>query len=169
MIKTFTQNIIRFFVLIIIQVILINKIQFSGLINAHIYILFILLLPFEIPSWLLLILGFFTGFIIDIFSGTIAINTIATTFTCYIRPFALNLFSPREGYEKTTFPTLQYYSLTWVVKYTSLIVFIHHFVLYFVEVFRFSGFFFTLLRITLSSIFTILIILLVQFIFYKRK
>jgi hypothetical protein len=53
------KNIIRFVVLVLIQVAILNNIQVSGFVNPYMYILFILLLPFEIPNWLLLVLSFF--------------------------------------------------------------------------------------------------------------
>ena len=43
----------------------------------------------------------------------------------------------------------------------------HHFVLFYVEVFRFTEFFSTLLRVGLSSLVTIIFILISQFLFGK--
>ena len=59
-----------FILLILLQVLLFNNIQFSGYINPYVYILFILLLPVEIPAWILLLLSFAAGGIIDFFSGS---------------------------------------------------------------------------------------------------
>ncbi len=168
MINIIPQNIIRFIILVFVQVIILNKIQFSGFVNPFIYILFIILLPFETPSWLLLILGFITGITIDLFSGTIAMHTIATTLTAYFRPFILTLFAPRDGYESRTSPTLKYYDLFWIIRYTIVLVLIHHSCLFFVEVFRFSGFFYTILRILLSSFFTFILIIISQLLFFKK-
>lgn len=168
MINIIPQNIIRFLILVFIQVIILNKIQFSGFVNPFIYIMFILLLPFETPPWLLLILGFVTGITVDIFSGTIAMHAIATTLTAFTRPFILTLFAPRDGYENRTSPTLKYYDLLWIVRYTVVLVLIHHSCLFFVEVFRFSGFFYTILRILLSSFLTIILIIISQLLFFKK-
>ena len=60
------KNIIRFVVLVFIQVAILNNIQISGFINPYMYVLFILLLPFETPNWILLVLSFFLGLSIDI-------------------------------------------------------------------------------------------------------
>lgn len=168
MISILPQNITRFIVLVLVQVLILNNIHLSGLINPYIYILFLLMLPFETPGWLLLIIGFFTGLSIDIFSGTLGMHIAATTFTAYSRPFVLKLFSPRDGYENRTQPTLRYYDLLWIVRYTAVIILIHHSSLFFIEVFRFSGFFFTILRIILSSIFTFVLIIITHLIFYKK-
>ncbi len=67
MIKIIWYNFIRFVFVIFIQIALINNIQVNSYLNAYIYVLFILLLPFETPKWLMLILAFFTGLTMDFF------------------------------------------------------------------------------------------------------
>lgn len=168
MISILPQNIARFIILVLLQVLILNNIQLSGFINPYIYILFILLLPFETPAWLLLILGFVTGLTIDIFSGTIGMHATATTLAAYSRPFILTLLSPRDGYENRTAPTLKYYGIAWIIKYSIVIILIHHSTLFFIEIFRFSGFFYTMLRILISSAFTFVLIILSQFLFFKK-
>ncbi|MBI5538865.1 MAG: rod shape-determining protein MreD [Bacteroidia bacterium] len=168
MISILPQNIARFIILVLLQVLILNNIQLSGFINPYIYILFILLLPFETPAWLLLILGFVTGLAIDIFSGTIGMHATATTLAAYSRPFILTLFSPRDGYESRTSPTLKHYDIAWIIRYTVVMILIHHSTLFFIEIFRFSGFFYTMLRILISSAFTFVLIILSQFLFYKK-
>ncbi len=168
MISLLPQNIIRFIILVLLQVLILNNIQLSGFINPYIYILFILLLPFETPAWLLLILGFITGLTIDIFSGTMGMHATATTLAAYSRPYILTLFSPRDGYESRTAPTLKYYDISWIIRYSIIIILIHHSSLFFVEVFRFSGFFYTMLRILTSSTFTFILVIISQLLFYKK-
>jgi len=67
MINSVIRYTVIFILLVLLQILLFNNIQFSGYVNPYVYIMFILLLPVEIPSWLLLILAFFTGMTIDIF------------------------------------------------------------------------------------------------------
>jgi rod shape-determining protein MreD len=129
-------------------------------------VLFILLLPVEIQSWLLLILSFFTGLIVDIFSGTIGMHAGATVLAGFVRPYILRIISPRDGYEAGASPSMQVYGFRWFLIYTSLVVLVHHFMLFYLEVFRFTDFLRTLLRVLLSSIFTISFILLAE---YYRK
>ena len=61
------KNTLRFVILVFIQVAILNNIQISGFINPYVYVLFILLLPFETPNWVLLVLSFFLGLSVDIF------------------------------------------------------------------------------------------------------
>lgn len=155
-------------ILVLIQVLLLNHIQISGFINPYLYVLFILILPFNTPKYLLLILGFLLGLNIDIFSNTIGIHAAATTFLAFIRPAVITLISSRDVLELNTTPSVAKLGINWFVRYTIILVVIHHFFLFYLEVFTFHGFFYTLLRAVLSSVFTILLIILSQYITYKE-
>jgi rod shape-determining protein MreD len=168
MIRLAGRNIIRFIVLVLVQILLINNIQISGYIIPHFYILFILLLPFETPRWLLLIAAFALGISVDLFTQTPGMHAFATVFMAFLRPFVLEMSSPRDGYEPGTFPRLAYYGFQWFLRYTVILVLAHHLVLFYIEVFRFSEFFSTLLRVILSSLFSIILIMLSQYFIYRK-
>jgi rod shape-determining protein MreD len=155
-----------FIVLILLQILLFNNIQFSGYVNPYVYIMFILLLPVEIPAWLLLLLSFMTGLIIDFFSGSPGMHTTATVLAGFVRPYVLRIISPRDGYEPGSDPSMLTYGFTWFFTYTSLIVLFHHTTLFYIEVFRFTDFFRTMLRVIISSVFSITFILLAEY--YRR-
>jgi rod shape-determining protein MreD len=155
-----------FILLILLQVLLFNNIQFSGYVNPYVYIMFILLLPIDIPSWLLLILSFVTGLIIDFFSGSPGMHTSATVLVAFIRPYILRIVSPSDGYESGSDPSMLSYGFRWFFFYALLVVLVHHTALFYLEVFRFAEFFRTMLRVLLSSIFSMTFILLIEF--YRR-
>lgn len=152
-----------FVVLILLQVLLFNNIQFSGYVNPYIYLMFIILLPVEIPAWLLLLLSFVTGGIIDFFSGSPGMHSSATVLAGFVRPYVLRLISPRDGYEPNSDPSMIIYGFRWFLIYTVFIVLVHHTALFYLEVFRFTDFFRTLGRVLLSSAFSITFILLFEF------
>ena len=168
MIKLFPRYLMSFTLLVFLQVFILNNIQFSGYINPYIYILFIIALPFETPNWALLILAFILGLTIDLFSSTVGMHCSATVFMAFIRPYVLKVISPRDGYESETLPQLKYYGASWFIRYSAILIFAHHFVLFYVEVFRLSNFFTTFARVVLSSIFTIIVVLISQY-FYGRE
>ena len=163
MINTVLRFSLIFVLLILLQVLLFNNIEFSGYVNPYVYVMFIMLLPFEIPSWLLLIISFFTGLVIDFFCASPGMHTSATVAVGFARPYILRLISPRDGYEAGSDPSLITYGFTWFLLYTVIIVLIHHLVLFYVEVFRFTDFFRTFLRVILSSLFSISFILLLEY------
>jgi rod shape-determining protein MreD len=163
MINRILRYTLIFVLLIFLQLFLFNNIQFSGYVNPFVYIMFIMLLPFEIPSWFLIILSFITGFIMDVFTGTPGMHTAATVLAGFSRPFILRIISPRDGYEAGSEPSLFVYGFRWFFFYTLLMVFIHHLMLFYVEVFRLSDFFNTFLRVLLSTLFSVIFIVLIDY------
>jgi len=164
MINRILRYTLIFILLLLLQLFLFNNIQFSGYVNPYVYILFILLLPVDIPAWLLLIISFFTGLIIDLLTGTPGMHTAATVPAGFARPYVLRLFSPREGYETGADPSMFVYGFKWFLLYTVFIVLLHHTLLFYLEVFRLTDFFNTFLRVLLSSLFSITFILLLEYI-----
>ncbi|MGA1977725.1 MAG: rod shape-determining protein MreD [Bacteroidales bacterium] len=153
-----------FLLLILLQLLVFDNIQFSGYVNPYVYILFILLLPIEIPSWLLLLLSFATGILMDFFSGTPGMHASATVLAGFVRPYVLRIISPREGYEAGATPSMIIYGFRWFLIYAAIIVLVHHSALFYLEVLRLTSFFRTLFRVLLSSAFSVTFILLLEYI-----
>jgi rod shape-determining protein MreD len=126
----------------------------------------ILLLPFNIPSWVLLFFSFGTGLIIDFFTGTPGMHSSATLLAGFARPGVLRIISPRDGYDSGSAPSMLTFGFTWFFTYTVVMVLIHHTTLFYLEVFRFADFFRTLLRVILGSVFSITFILVLEY--YRR-
>jgi len=154
--------------LILLQVLIFNNIQFSGYINPYVYIMIVLLLPTALPQWGVLITAFITGMAGDFFSGSPGMHASATVLAAFARPYILGLLSPRDGYETGSSLSMANYGIKWFIIYSASVVFIHHLVLFYLEVFRFDEFFRTLLRVILSSLFTLAFIFLLEF-FRKGK
>ncbi|HYW94786.1 MAG TPA: rod shape-determining protein MreD [Bacteroidales bacterium] len=168
MIKIYLRNIIRFFTVILVQVLIFNNMEVSGYLNPYFYVIFILLMPFEVPGWLLLSTAFVLGFTMDLFMSTPGMHASATVFMAFLRPFVLKNISPRDGYEPGTFPRVHFYGISWFAKYTFLLVLAHHLFLFMVEMFRFSDLPQIIIRTILSSLITTLLILISQFFIYRR-
>jgi len=164
------NSIIRYGVIIVIlvllQVLVLNYVQFSGFVNPYVYIMIVLLLPYTIPAWLLLIISFLAGLTIDLFSGTPGMHASATLLAGFSRPYILKIIAPRDGYESGSDLSMASYGARWFLVYTATVVLIHHTALFYLEVFRFTDFFRTLLRVILSSAFTTGFVLLIE---YYRK
>lgn len=153
-----------FLILILLQMLIFNNIEFSGYVNPYIYVMFILILPVAIPSWILLILAFLTGIVIDLFSGTIGVHAFATVMAGFVRPWVLSLNITAEASEPQTSPSSYRNGLRWFLIYVVTVVMIHHLALFYVEIFSFRNFFHTLLRVLLSTAATTFFIVLFDFI-----
>ncbi len=162
------KHIVRFIILILIQVLILNRIHFIAYINPYLYILFILILPVNIPKWLLLIIGFLTGLTIDLFMNTHGLHTSATLLIAYLRPFIIRSLSNRDDYEMNIEPNSKEFGFSWFFFYALFLTLIHHSILFFLEVFKISAFFQMMGKILLSSIISLFFIIIGQYFFQKR-
>ena len=161
-------NIIRFFLILFVQIVLLNNIQLWGLFTPFLYILFILLLPVNTPKWLIIILAFITGIIVDIFDNTIGIHTFSLVFIGFLRPFLLRIWAPHDGFDihKELLP--HEYGYMWFLKYSFLMVAIHQLILFTMEAFSFENMNIVLSRWIVNTIFTELVILITVFATEKK-
>jgi hypothetical protein len=95
-------------------------------------------------------------------------HTFATVLIAFLRPFLLKYIAPREGYETGTEPNLNFFGTEWFIKYALILILVHHFALFYMEAFKFQLFFATLLRVILSTIFTLLLVVLSQLLTLRR-
>jgi hypothetical protein len=163
------KHFFRFIVLVAVQVLIINNIELGRFINPFIYVLFIITLPFETPKGVVLLCALLIGFTIDMFSDTAGMHGAACVLMAYIRPGVLKIFSPRDGYEFGAKPTIQYLGIPWFLSYAGILITAHHLVLFFIEIFRFSEFFSTFLRVIISTVFTLILIIISQYLFQTKK
>ncbi len=166
--RTVFFNVIRFFFLIFFQVLILNHINLSGYINPYFYIYFILLLPFDTPKWLLLVAAFILGWSIDIFTNSIGLNAAACVLMAFARPFVISAISsgPESLFGET--PSLRNQGVKWFLYYSIILILIHHFAFFYLEIFRFSEFLATFVRVMLSSAFTLLLVLISEYLLYPQ-
>ena len=158
---------IIFILLVLFQGLILNNIEFGGYVVPFLYVVFILMLPFETPNWMVLIIGFVLGITIDSFTSTLGMHTSATVFIAFCRAYLLKLVEPRGGYEFNSKPNVQIMGLTWYLLYASILVFLHHIFLFYVESFKFTQFFYTFGRAIASTFFTMVLVVIVQLFNYK--
>lgn len=166
--KTVLQ-IIRFVVLVLFQVLVINHIRLGGYVHPYIYVIFIMLLPLNMPKWQILVLGFVLGLTVDLFTGTPGLHAGATTLMAFCRPFIINLISGNQKFENITEPNLGQLDGMWFFRYVLCLVLIHHFALFFLESFSFRLIGQILLRILLSVPVSVFLIMMILFIFKSEK
>lgn len=164
MIGTILANLLRFVVLVLLQVFLLDRMELlNGYMVPYLYVLFLLMLPFEVPAWGAMLIGFMTGVVMDAFSDTPGMHASACVLMMFVRTYVLRLLSPREGYEYGLSPTVVRMGLAWFTTYALLLVLVHHTWLFFIEVYRFDRFFGTFSRVILSTVFTMLLCMMAQF------
>lgn len=156
----------RFIVLVLLQVLILNNINFLGDINPYVYVLFIALFPVINNRMTFIFLSFLIGLCIDIFSDTGGIHAAASVFVGYARPLFLK-FAFGMTYEHQTIRISQS-DIGQRLIYFTLIILMHHLILFSLEIFSLSMIP-SILKMTLfSGIFTILLSILGTTLFGKR-
>ncbi|HTE01488.1 MAG TPA: hypothetical protein VK668_19510 [Mucilaginibacter sp.] len=167
--RTILINLLRFIILVFMQVFLLKNITLYNLSTPYLYILFILLLPFEIPNILLYVLAFVLGLTIDAFYDTPGLHAASCVLLAFVRILFISITVQKDGFDNEPEPTLSVMGFRWFFTYALILTLFHHFFLFNLEVFRFSEIPYTLSRFVMSSIFTVFLMLLSGFLFYRRK
>jgi rod shape-determining protein MreD len=155
--------------LVFLQVFLLKNVALYELATPYLYILFILLLPFEIPNVLLFVLSFLLGLTIDMFYDTPGLHAAACTVLALVRVIFITLTVQKEGFDNEPEPTLSIMGFRWFFTYALVLTLFHHFFLLNLEVFRISEIQYTLSRFVLSSIFTVFLMLVSSLLFFRKK
>lgn len=169
MTRTLLINFIRFIALIFVQVFLLKNITLYNLSIPYLYILFILLLPFETPNILLFALAFVLGIIIDAFYDTPGLHASACVLLAFVRILFISITVQKDGFDNDPEPTLSIMGFRWFFTYALILTMFHHFFLFNLEVFRWSEIQYTFSRFIFSSLFTVFLMLVSGLLFFRKK
>jgi rod shape-determining protein MreD len=160
------KNIVRFILLTLLQVFVLNNVMLHGYATPYLYLLFILLLPFSMSRWALMICALLLGLCLDMFMNTQGMHAAACVVIAFMRPFIINVLSPQGGFEtvKRT-PSVSAMGWTPFMIYAAIMVLMHHVIYFTLEVFDFHNLLFLGLKILLSSLASLLLILLYEMLF----
>ncbi|MGZ0017738.1 rod shape-determining protein MreD [Yeosuana sp. AK3] len=159
-------NMVRFILLVGLQVVVLNHINFLGYINPYAYILFVVLFPIKNSRTLFVFLSFLIGLTIDLFSDSGGIHAAACVSIAYARPLILKFcFGTIYEYQTIKFDTVEFGSK---LLYITILTVIHHLILFSLEIFNISKIILTLQKTLFSSIFTIILCVLITIIFSRK-
>lgn len=171
------KYIVQFFLLLLFQVLILNNITLNWwtqptgfpVFTPYIYPLFILLIPFEAPVWLLLILGFICGSIVDSFMNTPGMHAFAMVLVAYLRTNVLLALLPKnmKEYHQLS-PSVKTMGWPPFLTYSAFLILVHHTVFFIIELWSFSNFGYLLLKIFASTLTTMLLIGVYLLLFSRR-
>jgi rod shape-determining protein MreD len=172
------KNFLRFSVIVLIQVLILNKITLRWWSNPagfpvfipYIYPLFILLLPLATTVPALLILGFVTGLTIDSFANTAGMHACATVLLAYLRTNVLNALLQKNLSEYTNqSPSVK--NMGWVpfLVYAGFLIVLHHAVFFTLELWSLSNVGYLLLKIVASAVTSLLFIVAYLLLFTRQS
>ncbi len=158
-------HITRFIVLVLVQALVLNHVNFLGFLNPYIYIIFILLAPININRSLFLALSFLLGLFIDMFSDSGGIHAAACIIIAFFRPIALrSAFGLSYEFQTVKLSNVRFGER---LAYVLLMVLTHHIILFSLEIFNFSHILLIAKKTFFTSIFTIVITMLVLVLFRR--
>ena len=165
MTNIYTINVFRFFFLLLLQGLVL---QYIGYENIHVFIypVFVMLLPFELPHGLLVLLAFLLGISIDTFYNGFGLHASVLLLIAFARPLIRGLLEPRGGYELGMKPNKNNLGFRWFLRYSSIICFFHMFFIVLFEELSISWF--ILARVIFGFLFSMIFILFYQFIFNPK-
>jgi rod shape-determining protein MreD len=160
-------NIFRFIMLLTIQVVIFNNMNFLGYISPFPYILYIILYPVNSNRTGLIISSFLLGLTMDMFCNSGGIHATACVILAYYRPYIFK-FSFGLSYEYQTIRLNE--SLT-PERFSFILVsvLLHHIVLFVLLAFQFNFIWDVLLRTLFSSIFTIITSIIIIYLIKPNK
>lgn len=165
--STLLTNILRFVLLLAVQILIFNNMTFLGFIIPLPYLLFIILFPVNGNKSGLLVASFLLGIIMDVFSNSGGIHATACLTLAYLRP-SLFKFAFGVSYE---YQTIKLNDVLTPERFSfiSLAVLIHHFTLFLLEAFQISFFLDLLIRTLLSALFTIISCIIIIYLIKPNK
>jgi hypothetical protein len=164
------KNILRLIVFLMVQVFVLNKIPFlHQFIVPYLYFLFILWLPFSISRIGLLVIGFFTGLLLDHFTMQPGMHAAACLLVAYARPFIINLLIPKDT-DEFNYREPSPKALGWApyMVYVLVLTLFHHTYLTLLQWLQFGTFLQFLIKVASTTAISLLLIVTTELLFPRK-
>ena len=161
-----TKQIIRYVIVMLLQVLLFDRLQLGGVCHPYIYVLCLLMFPITLPHSVDMLLGAAVGLIMDICCNSLGIHIAACVLLMFIRPYLLGaIVNDRDRLNEQI--SLRALGLSGWIEYVIILVVIHHFAVFQLGAWGWSHIGFVLLSTLVSSIVTISIIVAYNMLKFK--
>lgn len=95
----FFKRLLLFFVLLLVQVLVLNHIVLFDCATPLLYVYFVVSFQRGYPRWAILLYSFLLGLCVDIFANTPGVAATSLTFVGLLQPYVLELFMQRDDDE----------------------------------------------------------------------
>ena len=153
----------------LVQILFLRNLAVFGHAFGFLYLLGLLILPSTVRTIPLMLIAFCIGFILDIFFETIGMHTAAATLFAFLKPIWLKAASPTGGLDEAEEPSLGQIGFGRYISYAFPLLFVYSLVFFIADQWGTGGFFGILSKSFFSSLFTLLLTLVVQLMFFSRK
>ncbi|MBQ4376765.1 MAG: rod shape-determining protein MreD [Bacteroidales bacterium] len=156
------QNIIRLIILMLIQLIVLNNVTPITLLMPNIVLLFLLMMPTNTGRIPMLLISFFIGLLLDLFSNTLGFQCFAFTMVAMARIlFADRMLLNNEPIDINC-PSFRVVSFQNYTVYSITLLFIYYLTYIVLEAFSFYNVWFMVLSIFVNVIVTWILVIIYQ-------
>ncbi len=155
-----------FVVLCLLQALVLNHVNLFGCATPLLYVFLPLTFPHRISRSAAMLWAFFLGVTIDFFSNTPGMAAAALTLVAAIQPTFFSLFLQHDAPDDLQ-PSAHTMGLASYTFFTTVLVFIHCFVLFTLEAFSFFNWWLWLKSVVGSTLITTIIIITIEA--FRRK
>ena len=153
-----TKQFGRYIIVMLLQILLFDQLQLWGACHPYIYVLCLLMMPITLPHSADMIIGAVVGLIMDVFCNSMGVHTASCIFLMFVRPYLLGaIINDKDRLNEQI--SLRTVGMEAFIKYTVILVLIHHLTVFSLAAWSWSHIGFVLLETLISSIVTILIII----------
>ena len=165
--NSYFVNTVRFILLVLVQVLVFNQLNFFGFINPMVYILFLYWYPIKENRAAFIGLSFVLGLSIDLFSDTMALHAASTVTIAYIRP-AIMRFVFGVNIEFQSF-RLGSSTKAQQITFLTLLIVVHHLVFFTLEIFSLANTLLILKKTMANGTATLILCLLFTSLFSVKR
>ena len=161
-----TKQIGRYMVVMVLQVLLFNQLQLAGVCHPYIYILCLLMMPPTLHPITEMVIGALAGLAMDAFCNSLGVHMAACVLIMLLRSYLIGrMVNDKERLTEEI--SIRSIGPEAMIRYTVLLVVVHHLTVFLLASWSWSHVGFVLLETLVSGALTILIILGYNFVKYR--
>ena len=161
-----SKQIVRYVLVMMLQVLLFDQLQLFGVCHPYIYILCLLMMPITLSHSADMLIGAAVGLVMDVFCNSLGIHMASCILLMFIRPYLLGaIVSDKDRLNEQI--CLRALGIEALIKYVVILVVIHHLTVFMLAAWSWAHIGFVLMETLVSGLITSTIIIGYNTMIYK--
>ena len=161
-----SKQIVRYVLVMMLQVLLFDQLQLFGVCHPYIYILCLLMMPITLSHSADMLIGAAVGLVMDVFCNSLGIHMASCILLMFIRPYLLGaIVSDKDRLSEQI--CLRALGIEALIKYVVILVVIHHLTVFMLAAWSWAHIGFVLMETLVSGLITSTIIIGYNAMIYK--
>jgi hypothetical protein len=148
-----------FLIYLVVQLLVFNNLTLFEMAAAHVFLVSLLILPVNTPFALLLVIGFATGMLVDVFSvGAFkGISAFSCVLMLGLRNAWVSLITNKVAFRGSEETLIRTQPVAWIVQYLLPLIAVYELSFHLLEAFSLDHLGLTMLKVAVSTAFTFLL------------